>query len=64
MRKENNDIVTYYTEDYNKKEISPQNIKYLKDIKTKKQTLISFVNLDKPTEDVNVSSYLITRSKI
>ncbi len=59
MRKENNDIVTYYTEDYNKKEISPQNIKYLKDIKTKKQTLISFVNLDKPTEDVNVSSYLI-----
>ena len=59
MQKENNDIVTYYTEDYNKKEISPKNIKYLKDIKTKKQTLISFVNLDKPTEDVNVSSYLI-----
>ena len=59
MQKENNDIVTYYTEDYNEKEISPQNIKYLKDIKTKKQTLISFVNLDKPTEDVNVSSYLI-----
>lgn len=59
MQKENNDIVTYYTEDYNQKEISLQNIKYLKDIKTKKQTLISFVNLDKPTEAVNVSSYLI-----
>lgn len=41
LRKEDNRIVTYYSEDLKQKEIGFDNIKYLKDIKTKKQTLIS-----------------------
>lgn len=59
LRKEDNKIVTYYHENYSKKEIKLSDIKYLKDIKNKKQTLISMVDLDDISKDVNVSSYLI-----
>ena len=57
--KNSDDIITYYEEGYNRKEIGLDNIKYLKDIKTKKQTLISLVDLDDVKADINVSSYLI-----
>lgn len=59
LRKENDEIVTYYEEDDIKKEIGFDNIKYLKDVKTNKQTLISIVDLDNTKKDINVSSYLI-----
>ena len=59
LRKEDDKIITYYQENYSKKEIKLSDIKYLKDIKDKKQTLISMVNLDDISKDVNVSSYLI-----
>lgn len=54
-----NRVVTYYHENNKKKNIELNRIKYLKDVKTKKQTLISIVNLDEPKNDVDVSSYLI-----
>ena len=58
LRKEDDDIVTYYSEDNTQKEIGLDNIKYLEDIKTKQQTLISMVDLNN-LEEVKVSSYLI-----
>lgn len=59
LREENDEIVTYYKEDNTKREIGLENIKYLKDVKTKKQTLISVVDLENVKDDINVSSYLI-----
>ncbi len=59
LRKENDEIVTYYEENDIKKEIGLDNIKYLKDVKTNKQTLISIVDLNNTKKDINVSSYLI-----
>lgn len=59
LREEDDEIVTYYKEDNTKREIGLENIKYLKDVKTKKQTLISVVDLENVKDDINVSSYLI-----
>lgn len=62
LRKDDNnkdDIATYYYEDNNKIDIKLKDIKYLKDIKTNNQTLISTLDLDNPTENVNLQSYLI-----
>lgn len=59
LKKENNKIVTYYNEDREEKQIELGNIKYLKDLKTKNQTIISMLDLDNPTQDVNINSYLI-----
>lgn len=59
LRKEDNKIVRYYTEGSVQKEIALDKIKYLKDIKTNKQTLISNIDLDNINADVNVNSYLI-----
>lgn len=62
LRKDDNnkdDIATYYYEDNNKIDIKLKNIKYLKDIKTNNQTLISTLDLDNPTENINLQSYLI-----
>ena len=60
--KDDDDIVTYYKEDNKQKDIELNNIKYLKDIKTDKQTLISVVNLDDVKSEVNISSYLMNIS--
>lgn len=57
LRKDDNKIITYYDEDNMQKNIDLSNIKYLKDQKTKNQTLISEINLNKIT-NVNVKSYL------
>lgn len=59
LRKEDNKIIRNYKEDNNEHEIELENIKYLKDVKTNKQTLISVVDLDNAKADINVSSYLI-----
>lgn len=62
LRKDYNnkdDIATYYYEDNNKIDIKLKDIKYLKDIKTNNQTLISTLDLDNPTENINLQSYLI-----
>lgn len=59
LRKENDKIVTYYSEDWKQKEIGFDNIKYLKDVKTKKQTLISMLDLNDIQKELKVSSYLI-----
>ena len=59
LRKEDNKIARYYTEGSVQKEIALDKIKYLKDIKTNKQTLISNIDLDNIDADVNVNSYLI-----
>ena len=59
LRKENSEIVTYYKEDYDQKDIGYKNIKYLKDIKTNTQTLISSIDLNNINSNINVQSYLI-----
>lgn len=59
LQKEDDKIITYYKEDSIQREIGLDNIKYLKDVKTKKQTLISVVDLNNVKDDINVSSYLI-----
>ena len=59
LREENDKIVRAYKEDNNEQEISLKNIKYLKDVQTTKQTLISVVDLDDVKANINVSSYLI-----
>ena len=59
LRKEDGKIITYYTENRNQKELGLNNIKYLTDIETKAQTLISYIDLNNPKEDVKINSYLI-----
>lgn len=59
LRKEGSDIITYYKEDNKQVDLSLENIKYLKDIKTNVQTLISTVDLDNPTANINLQSYLM-----
>ena len=59
LRKEDSEIITYYKENYDQKDIGYKNIKYLKDIKTDSQTLISSVDLNNLENNINVQSYLI-----
>lgn len=59
LRKEGSDIVTYYNENNNAKNINLKDIHYLKNVKSKVQTLISTMDLNNATEDVSVKSYLI-----
>lgn len=59
LREENDKIDRTYIEDNFTKQIVFNNIKYLKDVKTTKQTLISVVNLDDTKANINVSSYLM-----
>ena len=59
LRENDDKIDTYYIEDNTRKEMQLGSIKYLDDIKTNKQTLISTVNLDNINEDINLTSYLI-----
>ena len=59
LRKEGNNIVTYYTEDNKQIELDLDNMYYLKHIDTDIQTLISTVDLDNPTENIYLQSYLV-----
>ena len=62
LRKEDDDIVIGYNEDNMEKELSVDKIKYLKDVKTTKQTLISTVDLNNETADIKLDSYLMNIS--
>ena len=62
LRKEDDEIVVGYNEDNMKKELSVDKIKYLKDVKTTKQTLISTVDLNNETADIKLDSYLMNIS--
>lgn len=59
LRKEGNDIVAYYTENNKQIDLDLKNMYYLKDINTNIQTIISTVDLDNPTDNVSVQSYLM-----
>lgn len=59
LKKEDDKIVTYYTEDYEQKEIGFDHMQYLDEIKTRKQTLISMLDLNHAEQDVKINSYLI-----
>jgi len=59
LREEDDKVVRAYKEDNNEQKIALENIKYLKDVKTKKQTIISVVDLDNVSANIDVSSYLI-----
>ncbi len=59
LRKEADKIVTYYNEDNKQMDLKLENMHYLKDIETNIQTLISTVNLDNPTDAIDLQSYLI-----
>lgn len=59
LRNEDDKVIRTYKEDNIEQEIALENIKYLKDVKTKKQTIISVVDLDNARENIDISSYLI-----
>ena len=59
LKKEDDKIVRSYVEDSVEKDIALENIKYLKDVDSRQQTIISIVDLDRPRENIYVSSYLI-----
>lgn len=62
LKKEDDEIVVGYNEDNMEKEMSIDKIKYLKDVKTTKQTLISTVDLNNETADIKLDSYLMNIS--
>lgn len=59
LRKESDEIVAYYTENNKQIDLDLDNMFYLKNVDTNVQTLISTVDLDNPTENVFIQSYLI-----
>ncbi len=59
LREEDDIVIRKYKEDNSEKQIALEDIKYLKDIRTTKQTLISVVDLDNARGDISVSSYII-----
>ena len=59
LREEDDKVVAYYKEDNQTQQIDLNDIKYLKDIDTQNQTLISTVNLDDMYNEVKVKSFLI-----
>lgn len=59
LRKEYEKIDRYYEEDNEQKEIKLNDIKYIKDIDTRYQTIISFVDLNNAKNEIKVSPYLI-----
>lgn len=59
LRKKDNKIIRTYKENNSTQEIALENFKYLKDVQTKKQTIIATLDLDNVSSNVNISSYLI-----
>ena len=57
LRKENDEIITYYEENNVQKDIGLSNIKYLKDLKSRNQTIIASYDLNN-VENVKINSYL------
>ena len=59
LRIEDDEVLRGYKEDSMEKEIKLKNIKYLKNVKTDKQTLISSLDLNNIEKDINLVSYLV-----
>lgn len=59
LRRADKDIETYYYEDNVQKNLPLNKIHYLKDVQTNQQALISNVDLDNPSADMRLQSYLI-----
>lgn len=59
LREEEDKIIRTYKEDNKEKEIELENIKYLKDVNTDKQTIISVFDLDNEKSNIDINSYLI-----
>ena len=59
LRKEDGKIERAYREDGREEEIKFDNIKYLEDVKTDKQTIISAVDLNNVKNAVDINSFLI-----
>ena len=59
LRKDGNKILRKYDEDGQEFEIALNDIKYLKDVKTSKQTIISSCDLNNTSSKTNVTSYLM-----
>ena len=57
IRKENDEIITYYEENNEKKKINISDIKYIKNTPSKEQTIISSIDLN-DTKDVKINTYL------
>lgn len=59
LRKEDGKVERAYREDGKEEEIKLDNIKYLEDVKTDKQTIISAVDLNNVKDAVDIESFLI-----
>ena len=59
LREKDDKVIRTYKEDNIEQEIALNDIKYLKDVETTKQTIFSLVDLDNASEDIDISSYLI-----
>lgn len=62
LRKEEDEIVTYYKEDNKEVKMQANETKYIKDKKTNDQTLIAMLDLNNPTQKVILHSYLMNIS--
>lgn len=59
LRVEKKKVIRIYKEDNLEKQIALNVFKYLKNVETNNQTLMSIVDLDKPEKDVKINSFLI-----
>ena len=59
LKKENDEIVTYYKEDEQQIDPGYSNIKKIKNLNTKSQTILSMLDLNNTKSSVKVNSYLM-----
>ena len=59
LHKEDGKILIHYTEDFASREIPLNHMQYFTDVPSRKQTLISMVDLTKPTENIHLNSYFL-----
>jgi len=59
LRKEKDKVLVSYKEDRKEIDIGLDNIKYLKDVKTNSQTIMSMIDIDNIEKGVSVKSYLM-----
>ncbi|MBQ7802366.1 beta-propeller domain-containing protein [Candidatus Saccharibacteria bacterium] len=52
-------VLRDYEEDYETKSFAVEDVKYLKDLRTNKLTLISVVDLENPEEDISIEPFLL-----
>ena len=62
LRMKDDKVIRTYKEDREEKQIELKNIKYLKDLKTKEQSIIAVADLNNLDKDIDVSSYLLNIS--